>query len=1278
MASAAAVFAGKAMATSIISNIVNKAFDYLMDNHKAGGLKSARERLLPQIEVVFDAVDTEEIRDQSRALDAWLWQLRDAVEEAEDALDELDYYRLEKEVKKEQDNKVRKYKRKVIQGFSRAFNLGSLERLRNSVKTLDDVVAGVERFFQVLNHLNIDKMRTHKQDVELRNSRQTSSLPGGLLLGREEERKSIVHWLTKPESNASDIAVFSLVGLGGIGKTSLAQDICSATDVKEHFDLIIWVCASHDFDIEALTKKILQDITGNEITLVGLNALHKALEERLISKTFLLVLDDVWNDERKQDWVKFLAPLKRGKKESKILLTTRMQSVAVVAATKVQEGTTKQVDSRCLRLSGLKETALLLLLNMYAFSGANPDDYRNLQQISKKMVKKLSGSPLAAKVLGGLLNDNKDSSTWNRILDSDFHNIQQGSEGIMMVLRLSYQHLPTHLQVCYRYCSLFHKDYEFTKKELVYLWMGSGLIQPLVDDTTQPEDIGMKYLNTLSEKCFFDMKSVPRLGRAIKCNLYDEYYEEKLVMHDLLHELARSVSASECTRVDLNFSGRIPKTVRHICIEMINPAVIEQISHAKRLRTLLMHFEDQDEVEQVHMLSKVLVVARSLRVLSIITNSSCKLPDSVGDLIHLRYLSLKWGRKHMAHFCWFAKLVYKLYHLQVMKFDDPQLAAPQNREMGGLCKLFNLRHLQLSYGIMPMIPYVGRLTSLHELYGFCIKQQGGYTIGELNNLTNIRHLYVSGLDKVNSAEEAAEVMLDQKKCLSAVTLSWSRDSSNSCKPGQTELVFDKLEPHCNLHKLRIEGYPGSRSPSWLQNPTLTSLTYVYICDCKKLERLPPLGQLRYLQYIYIINLELVKCVDSSFYGSDELGLQYLKVLDIESMPKFVEWGGLDDKNIFPRLETLKVRNCEALRTLPSVPISIQYVEIHNASLLVMPTFFGDSDTSLSPSLDMALSKLKISNCQNLETLWQGCSLSALEELSIQQCASLSCLPGDSFGSLASLKTLELLKCPNLVTGQIRLPPTLKTITLGLCGEAEQPLVHSMEGLNSLERLFLDGCALSVFPSEVFACLSGLTNMMFGNCAITSLPSGEAFARLTNLENLSIWDCQELVSINGIHKSPSLVSLQIHGCTKIIADPSVGWIHDPSSFSSLDELDIDNPSLLLSEPLRSISCVKKLRILGGPELAHLPEEWLLLNGALKGLHVSDASRLICLPPQMARLSSIESLDISNAKLIRSLPDMPTSLMTLRINNCHSEFKKRCQKNKGVDWVKIAHICNVDIS
>ena len=158
----------------------------------------------------------------------------------------------------------------------------------------------------------------------------------------------------------------------------------------------------------------------------------------------------------------------------------------------------------------------------------------------------------------------------------------------------------------------------------------------------------------------------------------------------------------------------------------------------------------------------------------------------------------------------------------------------------------------------------------------------------------------------------------------------------------------------------IHGYPGSRSPCWLQNPTLINLTYVSIRNCERLQHLPPLGQLHSLQYIYIINLELVEGVDSLFYGSEKpCELQYLKVLEIESMPRCLEWVGLEGKNVFPRLEMLKVRDCDALRTLPSVPTSIRHVEIHKAGLLAMPEYFGSSDTTSSPSLDLALSKLMI-------------------------------------------------------------------------------------------------------------------------------------------------------------------------------------------------------------------------------------------------------------------------------------------------------------------------------
>uniref|UniRef100_A0A0E0MKL8 Disease resistance N-terminal domain-containing protein n=1 Tax=Oryza punctata TaxID=4537 RepID=A0A0E0MKL8_ORYPU len=93
MATAVLVFAGKSVATPAISFFVNKAFSYLNKYRKAEGLEAVKNRLeenIPKIQSVIDVVDPDYIKDKSEALDAWLWQLRDAVEEAEDAIDELE------------------------------------------------------------------------------------------------------------------------------------------------------------------------------------------------------------------------------------------------------------------------------------------------------------------------------------------------------------------------------------------------------------------------------------------------------------------------------------------------------------------------------------------------------------------------------------------------------------------------------------------------------------------------------------------------------------------------------------------------------------------------------------------------------------------------------------------------------------------------------------------------------------------------------------------------------------------------------------------------------------------------------------------------------------------------------------------------------------------------------------------------------------------------------------------------------------------------------------
>ncbi|KAK3158006.1 hypothetical protein QOZ80_2AG0131620 [Eleusine coracana subsp. coracana] len=428
----------------------------------------------------------------------------------------------------------------------------------------------------------------------------------------------------------------------------------------------------------------------------------------------------------------------------------------------------------------------------------------------------------------------------------------------------------------------------------------------------------------------------------------------------------------------------------------------------------------------------------------------------------------------------------------------------------------------------------------------------------------------------------------------------------------------------------------------------------------------------------------VALVDSSFYGSEKLGLRSLRALEIEDMPICIEWVGLKGENLFPQLERLVVRDCKELRQIPNVPISIRHIEIHNVGLhaIPLPPLLLSSDTSASSTMSLSLSKLLISFCPNLESLWQGSySLPALEELSIEECVSLSCLPEDSLGSLSILDNLEIMKCPNLMTGEIRWPPTVRWFTLGLCGDVKSPLIDSLQSLKSLSRLFLDGCAMPILPSEALASLTGVISMVFSNCTMTSLPSVEALTRLKNLEYLDIWDCKELVSLDGIQWLEKLSFLTISGCSSLFRgspDQSIEGAGISGCVLKLSELDVDHPSLLLKEPLRSITTVKKLRISGSPEPTILPEDWLLRNcQALEEIVLSNASHLRCLPQEMASLTSLWSLQISHGNMLQALPNMPASLTNLRIDNCHSELKKRCKRNVGHDWDKIAHVSDMDI-
>uniref|UniRef100_A0A0D3HSG4 Uncharacterized protein n=1 Tax=Oryza barthii TaxID=65489 RepID=A0A0D3HSG4_9ORYZ len=166
MASSVLVFAGKSVASPTISFFANKAFNYLQNQYrKAQGIEDMKIRLqrnIPKIQSVIDIIDTDYIKESSEDLDTWLWQLRDAVEEAEDVIDELEYYELKE---KEKDQKVShqgssftKMKRKCLQSIKHISVFGKtsdcpLKRLKNAMGGLDEAVKGVDNFLALVDQI---------------------------------------------------------------------------------------------------------------------------------------------------------------------------------------------------------------------------------------------------------------------------------------------------------------------------------------------------------------------------------------------------------------------------------------------------------------------------------------------------------------------------------------------------------------------------------------------------------------------------------------------------------------------------------------------------------------------------------------------------------------------------------------------------------------------------------------------------------------------------------------------------------------------------------------------------------------------------------------------------------------------------------------------------------------------------------------------------------------------------------------------------------------------
>ncbi|KAL9269550.1 putative disease resistance protein RGA1, partial [Drosera capensis] len=208
------------------------------------------------------------------------------------------------------------------------------------------------------------------------------------VIGREHDKEAIMRMLLDPPEVEETVSVVCLVGMGGLGKTALAQDVYNDEAVRNAFHVRLWVCVSEEFDIKVIIQKILRSATNTSPDNQDLDQLQSKLREVVCNKKYLLVLDDVWNESR-EEWLKLRRLLVGCDKGSRILVTTRSHIVADIMTDGIP-----RYD-----LQGLSTEKSWSLFEKLAFKHGQEQQSPSLVKIGKEIVEKCGNVPLAIRAL---------------------------------------------------------------------------------------------------------------------------------------------------------------------------------------------------------------------------------------------------------------------------------------------------------------------------------------------------------------------------------------------------------------------------------------------------------------------------------------------------------------------------------------------------------------------------------------------------------------------------------------------------------------------------------------------------------------------------------------------------------------------------------------------------------------------------------------------------------------------------------------------------------------
>ncbi|XP_047051326.1 putative disease resistance protein RGA4 [Lolium rigidum] len=1196
----------------LVKIVTEKASNYLLDKYKVmKGMEKQHEILKRKLPAILDVItDAEQAATHREGAAAWLEAIKKVAYQANEVFDEFKYEALHRQA------------RKMGQYKELGFDVVKLFPSHNPFifrcrmgKKLRKIVLAIE---VLVTEMNAFGFKYEQQPLVYREWRQTDQVifdPKEIISrSRAKDNKNIVDILVGQANNPA-LTVVPIVGMGGLGKTTLAQLVYNEYEIEMHFDLLLWVCISDGFDVDSLAIRIVEAAPekkddSKKTAVASKQTPLDTLQNILSGKRYLLVLDDVWAREDRK-WEQLKASLEHGGMGSVILTTTRDKRVAEIM------GTVKAYNLGALEREYIKE-----IIEITAFSRLKKDEKRSamLVNILGEIVERCAGSPLAAIALGSILRNKTSEEEWKAV--SRRSNICTVESGILPILKLSYNDLPPHMKQCFAFCAIFPKDYEIDVDKLIRLWIAHGFI--IQEEQVRLETIGKQIFNELASRSFFqDVKqvqaTVSEIVRGRAC-----YSRTTCKIHDLMHDVALSVMEMECA-LATDDPGNIdsivatmgpcqrewlPNSARHLFLSCKEPgrklnSSLENISPA--IQTLLC---DSGMISSLHHPSKY----SSLQALQLCSEKR-SFPLKLKYLHHLRYLDLS-----KSYIRALPKNMSILYNLQTLNLSGCEFLRELPRQMKYMTAL---RHLY-THGcrmLKSMPRDLRKLTSLQTLTSFVAGSGSNCSdVGELGHLNLGGQLELRHLQNVIE-EDAKAANLVMKKELRELTLKWADSEQTSCRDDAR--VLEKLEPHDGLHSISIHSYGATTFPVWMA--MLQNIVEIYLFHCKK------------LQWLFTCDSD----ASFAFPNLKDLTLQDLVCLERCSERNNVMQG---DKIIFPRLEKLFILRCKKLTALPGRPT---FPNLQHALILGCPELtttakspklgvlnMEGSEGELFPWVARHMTSLTNLELQSLDDSTETTSVAAkhglrevldgrekwndhdfplaalvlknfksgvkelcacfvhLQDLSIWNCSALVHWPEKEFQGLASLRRLLICKCNNL-TGyaQASVEPSASTETSQLLPRLESLEIWSCKSLvevfiipASLRRMEIHYCTKLVFRSgrrlqqgqSVSPIYQGLASV-----PEVSSPSSPG-ANLDHLEELILSECDGLTGV--LHIPPSVKKLEMKCCNGLTSLES--RLGERPSLEYLLLCRCNTLSSLLDGP-QAYSCLQCLYIIDCPGMKTLP-------------------------------------------------------------------------------------------